>query len=179
METQKEEWRPVVGYEGFYEVSNFGNVNSIDRFIRAKGNSKSFKKGKRLKKILVNNGYNSVHLSKLGKQKINKISSLVAEAFIGERPKNSHVMHLDGTRTNDNVNNLRYGSPSCNAAFMIDDGTVMRGTICHNSKLTEEKVIEIRNAVINKTPYDVLCKKYNVAKTTISAVVHRQNWAWV
>ena len=45
MNILNEEWRDIVGYEGFYQVSNFGNVRSLDRYVPCKNNSQSLKRG--------------------------------------------------------------------------------------------------------------------------------------
>lgn len=175
-----EKWQDVKGYEGFYKVSNFGSVKSLERVVSCKGGKTKINKEKILKGIKFNTGYICVNLSKYGKITTRSIHSLVAEAFLGNKPKSFyHVMHLDGNKENNHVSNLRYGSPSCNAAFMIDDGTVSRGTKRHNAKLNEKAVVEIRQLVKNGTPYDLIQQQFGICKTTISAVVSKQNWAWV
>lgn len=174
-----ESWKPVVGYEGFYEVSNLGNIRSIGRMVKSKNNSLKFSEGRDIKKILQGTGYYSVNLSRLGKIKTKLVHSLVLEAFCGPKPINSHCMHLDGDKTNNVISNLRYGSPSCNAAFMIDDGTVSKGEKRHNSKLTEESVLDIRAMAKEGISYKEIKNKYDVGITTICAIVKRRNWDWL
>ena len=103
----KEEWRPVVGYEGIYEVSDWGNVRSVDRLIEyklphAKSNTKRLLEGKLLKKVKNCDGYHVVTLhNQEHEQKEGKVHRLVAEAFIPNPENKSQVGHLkvlpDGT----------------------------------------------------------------------------------
>lgn len=91
---QTETWKPVTGYEGLYEVSDQGNVRSFQR-----------KKG--LLKLMGDSyGYRQVHLSKNGKPVRYKVHRLVAALFLGLTSE-MHVDHIDGTRSNNKVSNLR------------------------------------------------------------------------
>ena len=60
-------WKDVVGYEGLYQVSNYGKVRSLDRNIKYKDGRVYYTKGKILKAHLQNNGYLIAHLNKNGK----------------------------------------------------------------------------------------------------------------
>ena len=53
----KEIWKPVVGFENIYEVSNIGNVKSVDRMVNHPSGSKSLRKGKVLKPFTDSDGY--------------------------------------------------------------------------------------------------------------------------
>ena len=96
MET-KEIWKDVVGYEGLYQVSNLGNIRSL--------NYSRTKKVKILKQST--NRYKYVSLSKLNNTKTKTIHSLVAEAFIGER-NGLMIDHIDMDKLNNSASNLRY-----------------------------------------------------------------------
>jgi hypothetical protein len=93
-----EEWRPVVGYEGLYEVSNQGRVKSL-------GNGKTHKTIKLLKPKYTNDGYIETSLCKDGKQKSYKIHRLIALAFVpNDDPKHkTQVNHKDECKTNNFV----------------------------------------------------------------------------
>lgn len=97
-----EVWKVIPGYEGIYEVSDFGRVKSIlrtDRFGRTRG-------GMFLSPGLGKNGYYTVALCKNGKQKSRNVHKLVMEAFVGKSEK--VVNHIDGVRSNNNLSNLEY-----------------------------------------------------------------------
>ena len=99
-----EVWKPVVGYVGQYEVSNMGNVRSVDRI----DNYGRHKTGKMLKPIVHRDGYLQVALSKYCKPKRKGIHNLVMEAFIGVRPQGYEVNHIDEDKTNNKLENLEY-----------------------------------------------------------------------
>ena len=115
---KKEIWKAVIGYEGSYEVSNLGNVRSIDRYcIQKNNNSEKYNhiyRGKILKQFKNNAGYKQVQLSFRYKSIPKRVHRLVAEAFL-ENPNNYKcVNHIDGNKENNNVNNLEWCSYSHN-----------------------------------------------------------------
>lgn len=105
-------WKDIKGYEGLYQVSDCGNVRSVDRFILKKG-VKQFLKGKTLKPSIVNQYY-SVILSKNNKIKRFSIHRLVYETFIGEIPNGKQVNHINENKTDNKVENLNLMSPKEN-----------------------------------------------------------------
>lgn len=111
-----EEWRPVVGWEGDYEVSNLGRVWSCPV-----GTPRT---GRILRHAVNPGGYPSVTLSRRGKVKTRPIHQLVLAAFAGPRPAGKDVIrHLDGDPTNNLLGNLAYGTQSENAQDSLRHGT--------------------------------------------------------
>lgn len=105
-----EEWRPVVGYEGLYEVSNTGQVRSLDRYdINGR-----FLRGKTLKLLECTNGYLMIKLHKNGIIKNILVHRLVAEAFIPVVEGLSEVNHKDEDKKNNSVDNLEWCSKKYN-----------------------------------------------------------------
>lgn len=96
---EQEIWKPVVGYEDFYEVSNFGRVKSLPR---------KWAKGGMLKPSPVGHGYLRVCLCKNGKRERVKVHQLVMEAFVGRCPAGYEVDHIDWNPSNNRLDNLRY-----------------------------------------------------------------------
>lgn len=115
-------WKEIEGYEGYYEVSNFGNVKSLDRtIIRSDGISFS-KQGK----IMVQNddidGYPTVHLSKGGKDERISVHILVAKAFVPGYKKGLEVNHIDFDRHNNHVDNLEWVTHTENVEHSYKNG---------------------------------------------------------
>ncbi len=103
----KETWKPVVGYEETYLVSNLGNVKSVGNFIMPNGGNRPIRE---LKKGVHRCGYLIVRLYKNGKQKQHYIHRLVAMAFIENPFDKEQVNHIDGDKTNNAVDNLEWVS---------------------------------------------------------------------
>lgn len=106
---EKEIWKDIPNYEGYYQVSNLGNVRSIDRIVNGRGIAKIKLKGKIKKYIIDNVGYNTVGLSKKSKVNNYRIHVLVAIAFLNHKP-NGHktvVDHIDGNKQNNKLSNLQ------------------------------------------------------------------------
>lgn len=104
-------WRPVVGYEGLYEVSNTGRVRSL--------NYNRTGKVRELKPEATEAGYLRIALCKDGKAKNHKIHAIVMAAFVGPRPEGYDVNHIDECKTNNRVENLEY----CTRRENLNHGT--------------------------------------------------------
>ena len=112
-----EEWRAVVGYEGFYEVSSMGNVRSIDReIIDNNGHVKRYK-GRETKKSVLRSGYVRVHLIKDGIDKTKHVHRLVAEAFLENADELREVNHINELKHDNRVDNLEWCTPSYNQNY--------------------------------------------------------------
>ena len=114
-----ERWLPVVGYEGLYEVSDLGNVNSL----RRKGGNNRWYGGGRKKPTVGDNGYPEVALYRQWQGATIDVHVLVARAFIGECPVGQEVRHKDGNRLNPAATNLLYGTHAENMQDMARHGT--------------------------------------------------------
>ena len=117
-----EEWREVKGYEGLYEVSNYGNVRSVDRILavpyKDKNKRKRKFKGKQLSPNMKDR-YLCVHLQKDGKGKAVRIHRLVAETFV-DNPNNYNVVnHKDENKHNNRADNLEW----CTVEYNVRYGT--------------------------------------------------------
>ena len=124
-----ETWKPVPDFEDFYEVSDRGRVRSLERKVlvtRGDTGSSYWKPVKpRVLRPLNGNGYPHVGLHKDGRQEKHPVHVLVCRTFIGPRPKDFDVLHLDNDKWNNHVSNLKWGTRSENIQQMWDDGRRM------------------------------------------------------
>lgn len=104
----KEVWKDIKGYEGLYQISNLGNVKSLDRKVNAKNNKKRLIKGTFLKLRFNNRNYNIVSLYKNNIQEVRFIHRLVAETFIPNPENKPEVNHIDGDKQNNKIDNLEW-----------------------------------------------------------------------
>lgn len=108
-------WKPVVGYEGLYDVSSTGEVRSVPRPVMNKGvPTKRMTGGRLLALTKMRTGYIYAHLSVANKPKMVAVHRLVVEAFIGSIPPGMTVNHRDGIKSNNAVENLEIATQAEN-----------------------------------------------------------------
>lgn len=121
-----ETWKPVVGWEGLYEVSDHGRVRSLDRMVTETSGLVRKSAGRVLKPGKVRGKHLYVNLCPLnsgtGERSCVYVHRLVAEAFIGPIPDGMFVLHWDDDPSNNRVENLRIGTITDNSADSIRNG---------------------------------------------------------
>jgi hypothetical protein len=142
-------------FNGKYEISNTGQVRRI--------------KSGRILKPSVTKGYLRLTLSN-GPFRVNKnVHSLVAEAFIGEKPNGLIINHINGIKTDNRIENLEYVTYKHNRLHAIKNNLSSESP---NKKLTENDICFIKNLIpiwTRKTTTE-LCKKYNVSRSCIDFI---------
>ena len=106
----KEIFKDIPNYEGMYQVSNLGNVKSLERKVYSNNKLHYIQKENILNKYISTRGYYSVTLSKNSKTKTRTIHQLVAIAFLNYKPDKTTkivVDHIDANKLNNNLNNLQ------------------------------------------------------------------------
>lgn len=117
--TEPEIWKPVVGYEGLYEVSDKGNVRSLAR-TDAIGRPRS---GRVMKQKTTPQGYRGVGLTATGKSpRFYQVHRLVLEAFEGPAPDGMIACHWDDVPGNNYLSNLRWDTASANYDDAVRNG---------------------------------------------------------
>lgn len=131
----REYWKPIEGYEGFYEVSNYGRIKSL---IDCNGKPRELI----LKPCYNKLRYASVFLCKHGYMKRKQIHRIVAQAFIPNPLNYPIINHKDENPSNNKADNLEW----CTQKYNINYGN--RNAKCLNS---------LKNSKTVKTPRKLLC----------------------
>lgn len=172
-----ENWHDIPGLEGRYQVSNLGNVKSLDCAIKGGRWGHQRRKGKLLKPSLDSYGYQIVNSLPA---KLRLVHRLVLLAFVGPCPNGAQTRHINGIRSDNRLENLCYGTAKENSDDKKIHGTFVRGSRQGLSKLTEQQVVEIRRRysqghVLQRE----LAAEYGVAQNTISHVLLLGTWKHV
>lgn len=118
-------WKPVPGWEALYEVSDTGEVRSLDRQMKNRWGSTTLKPGRVLRQVEHRGGYMAVRLQEaLSKRdKTVKVHTLVLEAFAGPKPEGMEARHLNGNSRDNRSVNLTWGTRSENNLDRVAHGT--------------------------------------------------------
>ena len=176
---EKEIWKDIKGFEGTYQVSNFGNIKSLRRTVKRSSQTGDYLQKEVILKPATNaKGYYHVALRKDGDSKTFRIHRLVAESFISNPTGHPQVNHKDGNKTNNHVNNLEWTDNSGNLkhAYKLGLRTSL-GVNNGNCKLNPEFVKQIRSLYATKK-YEQkdLAKMFNCTSGAISAIVIKRTW---
>lgn len=153
-----ETWKDVKDFEGFYQISNKGNIKSLERQVTGKLGSVRVLPEKLITPTDNGKGYLVVALYKNGKRYFKKIHRLVAEAFIPNPDNKSEVNHIDGNKSNNNYTNLEWSTTKENCRHRQDTGL---GNIEAATKAKYRPIIKINLTTGEEKRYD--CVK-DVAK---------------
>lgn len=129
--TLPEIWKPIPGYEGYYEVSDHGRVRSLDRVITNKLGRPCRIRGRMLKLYQGNHGYYVVVLNRDGEGSPQTVHRLVLWAFTGTNPSELNCCHNNGIRTDNRLENLRWDTPSENNYDIVRHGRHGMGSKTH------------------------------------------------
>jgi len=177
---ENEIWRDIQNYEGRYQVSNLGNVKSLDRFSNFK-NSKSLYKGKLLKQgkhscnRTIDMSYRVVSLSKEGKGKMFYTHRLVAETFIDNPENKKDVNHINGIRHDNRLENLEWVTRLENVKHSLDVLKNKPGGV-YSRKINIKEIENIKNMKNQGFLHKDIAKIYNVKNSTIDGIIQGKTY---
>lgn len=155
-------WKSIRGFEGYYEVSNFGEVKALERLVINNGSPQH--KHERILKAGGTGKYKTVALCKDGKVYPKLVHRLVAEAFIPNPDNKPNVDHIDTNPLNNNVENLRWVTQSENSLNPLTRKHLSDSKKGHEywgvgSNLSEETRQKIRESRLGKKASEETRKK--------------------
>jgi hypothetical protein len=176
----QEDWRPISGYLGQYEVSNFGNVRSAPKLVSHWRGGTRLRAG-RILKGRVARGYLMVTLyNGAGESEQIAVHRLVASTFLANPLQKKQVNHKDGNKKNNNVENLEWATPSENVTHAFRTGLRnSKGENCTNAALSTSDVIEIRRRLSAGETCRRIADDYPVTDRAISRIKRRVVWSHI
>jgi hypothetical protein len=172
---KKEMWKDIKGFEGLYQVSNFGRVKSLPKEWVCGRNGGIGKHNGMILKIQIDKetGYIRVTLTKKNIRKHISIHRLVGIHFI-TNPNNKPVInHINGIKLDNRIENLEWVSHAENNQHAFYIGLNRKGEEHSSSKLTEKEVLEIRSSGLSSCK---LAKIYNVSSKCILNIKNNKSW---
>jgi len=172
-EETTERWRPVPGYEGLYSVSDCGNV-------RIEVTRRNIRTGTHLRQTPDPDGYLIVTLTDTRTPRNCRVSLVVLAAFVGPRPPGQETNHKDGNRQNNRLENLEYITKPQNVKHSIEVlGSTRQGAKNPAAKLTEQRVLELRERAAAGDNYRVLGEAFGVSSVMVGKIARGESWSHI
>lgn len=174
-----EVWLPVCEFEGIYEVSNYGNVRSLDRYVDYCSGHKGFKRGIMLRPAINRKGYSMVGLSKNNINKLVSVHRLVAKSFIPNPENKAQVNHINGIKTDNRVENLEWCTQYENQKHAFKNGFNKGSMFGRFGELHPKTLLSDidKNNIVNLrqqgTSVKTIMSMYNVSRRTIQRVFNK------
>ena len=165
-------WKDIENYEGLYQVSNLGNINSFKRY----------KNGKLLLPKSDKDGYKEIGIRDIrGKRIFKRVHRLVARSFLPNPNNYKFVNHKDNDPSNNNVNNLEWCTIEYNNKYRFTNGGACHKGINHpRSSITNDVVKEIYIlGHSGKYTEPELAKKFNTTRSVVNKIRLNVRWTHV
>lgn len=175
MEIVNEEWRPVVGFEGKFEVSNHGRVKALPWELRHWCGKMIPQPEKLVALVKHSGGYRIVSLRQGTKKAY--VHRLVMEAFVGPPGERQDVNHIDGNKANNRLDNLEYCDRLHNVRHAIATGlqdNAGEGNGMH--RYTTEQVIAAHRRVEQGASQKQAAAETGVSVGMVSQIVKGKRW---
>lgn len=165
------EWRPCPGFEGYYSISEAGQVRRDAPWLNRKA-------GHCLKSRLTRDGYHRVTLYAKPLRADKLVHCLVAEAFLGTNAGGLEVNHIDGDKSNNSVGNLEYVTKRENTEHKMRNRLHAYGHRNGMAKLSEKQVRRIL-ALLESSPrpsFAEIGRKFGVNGAHVARIARGQSW---
>lgn len=167
-----EEWRSVVGYEGYYEVSNMGRVKSLARTVPM-SDGRKYRVKEKICKTSWNGKYYHAVLSRGGKEETLLTHRLMMEAFHGLDPDKPHCRHMDGNARNNVLSNLEWGTVQENAEDRMRHGTTVKNRVMGKRPLKGMGDELIRLRYEEKWTFKRIAEQFDVTDNSVYLAIRK------
>ena len=169
----EEIWKPVVGFEGRYEVSSLGRIKALARKIYYADGRCGKVKERLVRGTIMNTGYIGVSFDSTHRKAVHQV---VAEAFFGVPEYRRTVNHKDGDKTNNRIENLEWVTYARNNAHARETGlNKQHGERCNLVKYTDQFIQAVRNVYAAYQPtYAELGGMFGLTGTHVKQIVLNQ-----
>lgn len=176
-----EEWKDVIGYEGFYQISNMGRVKSLERNIIQWRGGNIYKRKRILIQSFNRDGYLHVKFHKAGKKCNKSVHRLVGQYFVGNKNNYSDINHKKGVKMDNRASELEWCTKSQNTQHAYDTGLKKKllGEQTGSSKLKENQVKDIRIFIKEGVPLKDIAAKFNVKYCAIWDIKNNKRWTHI
>lgn len=181
----EEIWKDIIGFEGIYQISNFGRIKSLERLVKCGILNSEFRivKERILKPAINRNGYYKVCLKHKFINKTLLVHRLIAQAFIPNPENKPTINHINGIKTDNRIVNLEWCTMKENNVHAFATGlkrahnkSINVGAVNSNAKLKEADVLKIRQLLSDGETLGAIAEKYNVGFTAIHKIKIGQTW---
>jgi hypothetical protein len=158
----EEIWKDIAGYEGLYQINNFGEI-------------KSYFTGKIRKQSISHNGYYKIGLYKNKIKKYLFVHRLVALTFIPNSENKPFVNHKSGNKLNNYTGLLEWCTQSENEIHAHKIGLKNhKGEKSPVCKISNNDICKIRKMILKKTPYRKISNLFKISQSHISSIKHNR-----
>lgn len=159
----EEIWKPIIGYEGLYEISNYGSIRSVERTVISK-NGRVLKQKGILLKTNKRGRYTCKSLFKDGGSRAYTVHRLVALVFLPNSENKPHINHIDNDRYNNYVGNLEWVTQKENLIHAANQGRMSKPPVNYTSLERLQQVKELLEQGISRTE---IAKRLKMSRHTM------------
>lgn len=173
-----EEWRPVIDFDGYYEISNFGRVKRLQRSTPHFMGGVRVLKEMILKQNINSLGYIVIELTVNEKQIRTGVHRLVAFSFLKKDDDRNFVNHKNGIKWDNTLGNLEWCTHQENEIHARETGLKKTpfGEDCVHSILTNKTALEV---YLSNGKYKEIGEKYGIVESEVCAIKRGRRWSHV